>query len=155
VARYTLSEAAGQFSIDHDQMYLLPYIHAAQAIKNDVKYWASPWTPPPWAKSGSTENMGYDKGIFNTDYYEEYAAFIVSWIQAYEAEDIPINAVMPQNEPGWAQSYPTCAWGPDGSIVTVLFNEATSPSPTTLSVDGTLVQFELPARGWATVNLPG
>ena len=136
VARYTLSEAAGQFSIDHDQMYLLPYIHAAQAIKNDVKYWASPWTPPPWAKTGSTENMGYDKGIFNTDYYEEYADFIVSWIQAYEAEDIPINAVMPQNEPGWAQSYPTCAWGP----ATDSTNNTELPSPVTLGtfVDGYL-----------------
>jgi glucosylceramidase len=111
VARYTLSDAPGQFSIDHDQMYLIPYIHAAQAVKGDVKYWASPWTPPPWAKTGTTENMGYDKGIFNTQYYQDYADFFVSWIKAYEAEGIPIDSVMPQNEPGWAQSYPTCAWG--------------------------------------------
>lgn len=112
VARYTLSDSPGQFSITHDQMYLIPYIHAAQAVKGDVKYWASPWTPPPWAKSGNTENQGYDKGYFNTQYYQDYADFFVDWIQAYEAENIPIDAVMPQNEPGWAQSYPTCAWGP-------------------------------------------
>ncbi len=112
VARYTLSDAPGSFSIDHDTMYLIPYIKAAQAIKGDVKYWGSPWTPPPWAKSGNTENMGYDKGYFNTDYYQDYADFFVAWIQAYEAQGIPIDSVMPQNEPGWAQSYPTCAWGP-------------------------------------------
>lgn len=112
VARYTLSDAPGQFSVEHDRQYLIPYIKAAQAIKGDVKYWASPWTPPPWAKTGTTESQGYDKGIFNTEYYQEYADFFVAWIQAYEGEGIPIDHVQPQNEPGWAQSYPTCAWGP-------------------------------------------
>jgi len=68
VERYHLSDAPGQFSIDHDQMYLIPYIHAAQAIKGDVKYWASPWTPPLWAKTGTTESGGYDKGNFNTEF---------------------------------------------------------------------------------------
>src|SRR5690606_37498817 len=111
VERYTLSDGPGQFSVEHDRQYLIPYIKAAQAVKNDVRYWASPWTPPPWAKSGTTEKDGYDKGYFNSMYYEEYADFFVSWIQAYEAEGIPIDAVMPQNEPGWAQRYPTCHWG--------------------------------------------
>ncbi len=110
--RYTLSSGPGEFSITHDLDYLIPYIHAAQAVKDDVKYWATPWTPPPWAKTGAEDAGGYDKGNFNTEYYEEYADFFVSWIQAYEAENIPIDAVMPQNEAGWAQSYPTCRWGP-------------------------------------------
>jgi len=62
VERYHLSSGPGQFSVDHDLQYLIPYIKAAQAVKGDVKYWASPWTPPPWAKSGNTEKSGYDKG---------------------------------------------------------------------------------------------
>lgn len=128
IQRYTLSDSPGQFSITHDQMYLIPYIHAAQAIKGDVKYWASPWTPPPWAKSGTTENQGYDKGYFNTTYYQQYADFFVDWIQAYEAEGIPIDSVMPQNEPGWAQSYPTCAFGP----ATDSTNNVEVPNPVTL-----------------------
>jgi glucosylceramidase len=44
---------------------------------------------------------------------------------------------------------------PDNSIVTIMFNEGQSASQTTLSIDGTMVQFELPARGWATVNWQG
>lgn len=150
VARYHLSDAPGQFSIDHDTMYLIPYIHAAQAIKSDVKYWASPWTPPPWAKSGNTENMGYDKGYFNTEYYQEYADFFVDWIEAYEAQGIPIDSVMPQNEPGWAQSYPTCAWGP----ATDSTNNIELPNPVTLGtfVDGylfpTLDAASLETRVW-------
>jgi len=136
LTRYHLSDAPGQFSVEHDRSYLIPYIKAAQAIKGDVKYFASPWTPPPWAKSGTTENMGYDKGYFNTEYYEEYADFLVSWIEAYEAEGIPIDSIMPQNEPGWAQSYPTCAWGP----ATDSTNNTELPNPVTL---GTFVDQHL------------
>ncbi|HEU5075064.1 MAG TPA: glycoside hydrolase family 30 protein [Polyangiaceae bacterium] len=136
LTRYHLSDAPGQFSVEHDQSYLIPYIKAAQAIKGDVRYFASPWTPPPWAKSGTTENMGYDKGYFNTEYYEEYADFLISWIQAYEAEGIPIDSIMPQNEPGWAQSYPTCAWGP----ATDSTNNTELPNPVTL---GTFVDQHL------------
>lgn len=136
VARYHLSDAPGQFSIEHDKQYLIPYIKAAQAINGNVKYWGSPWTPPPWAKTGTTENMGYDKGYFNTQYYQEYADFFVDWIEAYQAEDIPIDSVMPQNEPGWAQSYPTCAFGP----ATDSTNNMELPNPVTLGtfVDGYL-----------------
>src|SRR5690606_32624081 len=90
--RYTLSSGPGQFDISRDQNHLIPYIKAAQALKSDVKYWASPWTPPPWAK----DNMAYDKGSFDTMYYQDYANFFVDWIQAYEAEGIPIDNVMPQ-----------------------------------------------------------
>jgi glucosylceramidase len=44
---------------------------------------------------------------------------------------------------------------PDGSVVTVIHNSGGSASQTTLSVSGTMLQFEIPARGWATVNWGG
>ncbi len=134
--RYTLSSGPGDFSIDHDMSTLIPFIQEAQKIKGDVKYWASPWSPPPWAKTGMTENGGYDKGIFNDQYYQEYADYFVDWIQAYEDAGIPINAVMAQNEPGWAQSYPTCAFGPARDST----NSTDIPNPVTLGtfIDGYL-----------------
>ncbi|HXS18265.1 MAG TPA: hypothetical protein VN764_13800, partial [Polyangiaceae bacterium] len=119
IARYHLSSAAGQFDIAPDKdpnKGLIPYIKAAQAVKGDVKFWASPWTPPPWAKKSSAENVmesnGYDKGVFDTTKQADYVNFFVSWVAAYEAESIPIDFVVPQNEPGYAQSYPTCSFGP-------------------------------------------
>src|SRR5579863_5032074 len=36
------------FSIDRDLMYLIPYVKAAQAVKANLRLWASPWTPPTW-----------------------------------------------------------------------------------------------------------
>jgi len=41
---------------------------------------------------------------------------------------------------------------PDGSVVVVLHNDTQNPAATTLSIDGTLLEFSIPATGWATVN---
>jgi len=138
IERYTLCDAPcnetnidTSFSIEHDKNTaygLIPYIKAAQAVVNaekaqyagiaDTKYWGSPWTPPPWMKTGG-EMGGYDKGMMRNEpaIRTAYATYFVKWIQGYQAEGIPIDHVYPQNEPGWAQAYPSCAWGPftDGS----------------------------------------
>lgn len=135
--RYTLSDSAGHFDITHDQSTLIPYIKAAQAVKPaGVKYWASPWTPPPWAKTdagcdtgtgaGCLKNGDYDKGYFDTQHYQAYADFFAAWVNAYEAEGIPIHSVTPQNEPGWSQGYPTCSFGPatDSTVGAEVFTSA-------------------------------
>jgi len=134
--RYTLCEAPTcdqtnvetAFSIDHDKdetKGLIPYIHAAQAVVeaekaqykgiSDTIFWGSPWTPPRWAKS----NNDYDKGIMKNEpaIRTAYAKYLALWAKKYGEEGIPIDHIYPQNEPGWAQAYPSCAWGPftDGS----------------------------------------
>ena len=38
-------------------------------------------------------------GQLNPAYYQDYATYFVKWIQAMEAEGIPIEAITPQNEP--------------------------------------------------------
>jgi len=119
--RYTLNDNPGdismsQFSIARDRKFLIPYIQAAQAVNADIKFWGSPWTPPPWMKT----NKAYDRGAFDPKYSEAYARYFVEWISAYENEGIPIDHVQPQNEPGWSQTYPSCAWGPsvaDGKFI--------------------------------------
>jgi glucosylceramidase len=41
---------------------------------------------------------------------------------------------------------------PDGSIIAVLYNSGTAARTTTVAVDGKVLSFSIPARGWATVN---
>ena len=41
---------------------------------------------------------------------------------------------------------------PDGSIVAVIYNSGSAARTTTLGVGGKVLQFSIPARGWATVN---
>lgn len=111
--RYTLAETAGDFamasfSIERDKKMLIPYIKAALAVKSNIQFWSSPWTPPPWMK----DNNAYDRGNMKGDAQTlgAYALYFSKFVQAYGAEGIKVGAVSPQNEPGYPQDYPSCGW---------------------------------------------
>jgi len=129
MARYTEDETAGDtslsnFSISQDLKYLIPYVNAAKAVNPNVKFWASPWTPPTWMKtfSGSVNgtscaNMGgnnFNGGCMNASAANltTLANYFVKWIQAYKAQGIAIDYLAPQNEPNYSQGYPSCLWNP-------------------------------------------
>ena len=117
LARYTLDESANDydmthFSIDQDKKLLIPYIKAALALKPDIHLWASPWTPPAWMK----DNNSTDKGNMKDDkmVLQAFALYLEKFVQAYAGEGIKIEAVHPQNEPGYGTNpYPCCGWSSD------------------------------------------
>jgi len=99
-----------QFSIAKDRAYVLPVLKAALAINPDLKYFASPWSPPGWMKTTGTMLAGKLK----PEYYGVYARYLVKFLAAYEAEGLPMHAMTPQNEPGYPNmEYPTCLWTPE------------------------------------------
>ena len=137
-SRYSLDETANDtsmasFSIQRDldpNTGLIPYIKAALAVKPDIWFWASPWSPPTWMKNANTPDDQYgsfdnpfDGGTLKNDpaILSAHALYLAKFVEAYAAEGITISAVHPQNEPGWAQHYPSCSWS-DGSGG-YLFNE--------------------------------
>jgi glucosylceramidase len=142
--RYTLHDSeTGSFSIERDEDLLIPYIQAAQEQSADIKFWGSPWTPPPWMKT----NDDYDKGVMtnNPANLVAYADYLTGWVEAYEDLGIPIHHVQPQNEPGWAQDYPSCAWGP--------FTEGATSNSSTPAFLGTFVEdYLVPALANAGVS---
>ena len=111
--RYTLNDNANDttmsmFSIARDRMRLIPYIKAAMAVKSDIRFWASPWTPPPWMKT----NNAYDRGNMKTDAttMQAHALYLTRFVEEYAKEGIRIDVIHPQNEPGYLQDYPSCGW---------------------------------------------
>ncbi|MBC2607081.1 glycoside hydrolase family 30 protein [Pelagicoccus albus] len=90
-----------RFSIDPDREYILPRLKEALAINPQVKVMASPWSPPGWMKT-SGNMIG---GTLSNEHYQSNADYFVRFIQAYEAEGIPIYAVTPQNEPGYSPAH--------------------------------------------------
>jgi glucosylceramidase len=122
--RYTLNESAGDtamtnFSITRDQQRLIPFIKAAQAVKPDLRFWASPWTPPTWMKSSPYQTPGnpvnaFDGGSMKSDdaTMKAHALYFVKFIAAYAAQGIKIEVVAPQNEPNYSQNYPSAIWSP-------------------------------------------
>ena len=126
IARYTDDEGSADtsmanFNTTQDSKDLIPYIQAALAVKSDIKFWASPWTPPTWMKvapftattdDSATTTSNFDSGNMKDDANNltAYAQYFVKFIAAYKAAGINISYVAPQNEPNYALHYPSCLW---------------------------------------------
>jgi glucosylceramidase len=141
LTRYTEDEVSSgtdanlaSFNTTRDGMYLIPYVKAAQAINGSIRFWASPWTTPTWMKtrSGSAATTGTscgnptNNGMTDTNVFDggcmqagtsnanlnTLASYFVKWINAYKGMGIVIDTLAPQNEPNYAQGYPSAIWDP-------------------------------------------
>jgi len=127
IARYTDDEVSGtdtsmsSFNTTQDDKNVIPYIKAALAVRSDIKFWASPWTPPTWMKTGpftattddnATTSSNFDSGNMAdvAANLTAYAQYFVKFIAAYKTAGINISVVAPQNEPNYALHYPSCIW---------------------------------------------
>jgi glucosylceramidase len=96
------------FSIARDEQALIPMIRAAQAsMAAPMKLLASPWSPPAWMKTNGQMNQG---GKLLEQYCGAWAQCYVKFIQAYEAQGIPIWGVTVQNEPAATQTWDSCIY---------------------------------------------
>ena len=94
------------FSIERDRQALLPFIRAAQQVASQpLQLLASPWSPPAWMKTSQTMNGG---GRLHAKYRSAWAQCFVRFIQAYEAEGVPVWGVSVQNEPMATQRWDSC-----------------------------------------------
>ena len=84
-----------QFSIAHDEAYIIPTIKQALSVNPQIKVFALPWSPPAWMKSGQSTNGG----TLNPANFSALAKYFVKFVQAYEKDGIPINYIAVQNEP--------------------------------------------------------
>ncbi|MBN1606014.1 MAG: glycoside hydrolase family 30 protein [Polyangiaceae bacterium] len=104
---YTLDDTAGDyemadFSIARDQEKLIPYIKEALKVRPDLRLWASPWVVPSWMMSGRA--MKSDAQTLGA-----HALYMARFVEEYAKEGLNIEAIHPQNEPGygrvsWTQS---------------------------------------------------
>lgn len=95
------------FSIEKDREYVLPILKLALQINPELKFFASPWSPPAWMKT----NNNICGGKINPKYYRPFAEYLARSVEAYRAEGFDIIAITPQNEPEYyPDTYPTCGW---------------------------------------------
>lgn len=98
-----------------DTGHIIPVLKDALAINPGLKIFATPWSPPAWMKSNGSMicNTGGGNSSLLSQYYQAYADYFVKWIQAYQANGVPIWAVTPQNEPLYCPTnYPGSSWDP-------------------------------------------
>lgn len=102
--------ALASFSIARDKQALLPLIQEAQEVAGHLKLIVSPWSPPAWMKTNGQMNQG---GKLRAEYREAWALHYARFIQAYEAEGVPVWGLTVQNEPKATQRWDSCVYTAD------------------------------------------
>lgn len=96
------------FTISRDREALLPLIKDALSIsKEDIKIFASPWSPPAWLKTTGKMNNG---GELKEEYREVWAKYFARYIKEYAKEGVNIWAVTIQNEPQAITPWDNCIY---------------------------------------------
>lgn len=110
------------FSIEKDKKYgIIQIIKEIQevakecGVENELKFFASSWTPPGWMKSETSASQSYDNntlllkgGKLKDENIDDLAKYYVRFIEEYQKEGIPIYAITLQNEPLLEIDYPSC-----------------------------------------------
>lgn len=98
----------GTFDINHDKEFRIPLIKkATQAAGGILPLYVSPWSPPAFMKTNNNMLQG---GSLLPEYSEAWALYYAKFIQAYEAENIPIWGLTIQNEPMATQRWESCIY---------------------------------------------
>ena len=117
------------FSIERDKNCLIPYIRKAQKYNTEMRFFASPWSPPSWMKANDnyasissrkyntllpemesvtgTTGFKMQKGVLSA-----YALYFSKFFDAYDKEGIHIGDLHVQNEVLAEQIFPSCIWQP-------------------------------------------
>jgi len=103
-----------RFAIDHDREYILPMLRQARQVNPDLFLFSSPWSPPGWMKW----NLSLLGGSMNRNYLPDYARYLVKFLQAYESEGVPVQAITTQNEVDTDQhgQMPACVWAQEAEV---------------------------------------
>lgn len=104
-AAYTYDDVpAGQtdyaqhdFSIAHDKAQIIPLLRQAKAINPRLQIVATPWSPPAWMKTGGSLTGG--RLIDDPRIYQAYALYLLKFVEAYQADGVPVDTITVQNEP--------------------------------------------------------
>ncbi|MBJ6362662.1 carbohydrate-binding protein [Paenibacillus sp. MAHUQ-46] len=93
-----------KFSIQKDIDFgIIPTVKKMQAINPDLKFFASPWSPPGWTKT--TGSMV--RGQIIEEYLPVVAKYYVKFLEAYAEHGIYFEAMTLQNEPLLEIDYPS------------------------------------------------
>lgn len=117
------NETGNGFSIQKDVDYhiidtikLIQQVAADCGVEDQIKFFASPWTPPGWMKEQTNSSRGYKNnglllkgGKLSDAHIEDAAKYYVRYIEEYQKLGIPVYAMTLQNEPMLEIDYPSCS----------------------------------------------
>lgn len=134
------------FSIAHDQAYILPLILQAKALNPQMKLLATPWSPPAWMKS--TDSM--NSGTLLPTAYTPFANYLIKYLQAYQAAGITYDYLTIENEPlNQTTAYPSMYM--DAPTELTVMRDYVLPALTTSGLTTKLFVYD---HNWDTPSYP-
>jgi glucosylceramidase len=135
------------FNINRDMQAIVPILKQIRAINSGVLIMGVPWSAPGWMKTSLSMNGGW----LEWAHYGTHAQYFVRFIQAYQAQGIPIWAVTPQNEPMHETTgYPTMRMEPTDEANFVKNN--LGPALQAAGLGG--VKIVILDHNWDLINFP-
>lgn len=101
IVRTGVSPVSGEWSAQ------VSALRTAKSYGSDVKILASPWTAPAAWK---TNNSRINGGKLRTEYYDDYANHLNSYVQYMRNQGVTIDVTSVQNEPDWHPDYDSMDW---------------------------------------------
>lgn len=141
------------FSIAHDQTYILPLILQAKTLNPQMKLMANPWSPPGWMKDPSSMNPVSMLGgtlLMTAPNETAFANYFVKYIQAYQAGGVPIDYISLQNEPLYiTTAYPSM--GMSDTVQLTLLQNYLIPALTANNIPTRVLVYD---HNWDTPSYP-
>lgn len=95
-----------KFTLKRDEKYIIPLVQDAVKINPNMRFIASPWSPPAFMKTNGDMNNG---GKLKREYYQMWADMISEYVYLYRnAYGIYIDRLTVQNEPNATQKWDSC-----------------------------------------------
>ena len=104
---YSNKKDLSDFNIDEDKKYIIPIIEKAKKYSSNIKFLATPWSPPSFMKNNKMLKFG---GKLLDKYKCLYAEYLVKYILEYQKNNININYLNIQNEPNATQIWESCIY---------------------------------------------
>ena len=104
---YSYENDLSDFSIQHDLKYVIPIIQSAQKRNKNIRFIASPWSPPAFMKDNHSLVGG---GKLLPQYKKLWVEYLVKYISSYQKQGIPITYITIQNEPEAKQIWESCLY---------------------------------------------
>ena len=94
------------FTIERDFEGQIPFVKAAQKENEELKLFASPWSPPAFMKT----NNSLIGGSLKKECYSLWAQYVRKYIDSYKKEGIEFWGTTVQNEPRHNQVWESCVY---------------------------------------------
>lgn len=104
---YAKKKDLSDFNIERDKKYVIPFIQDALKVNPNLKFLATPWSPPKFMKNTKCLVLG---GKLLNKYKQTYADYFVKYLTSYKEFGINIDYITIQNETNAMPIWESCLY---------------------------------------------